>query len=87
MEEAKAEQDDEVQQRKGNVVLEVAEAAAHLRRKLSALVCGMQALKSGAHRRPLGRFRAGVHRVTRSATSLMLSAVGCVSALLGLLWV
>ena len=54
MEKAKAEQDDEVQQREGGVVFEVAEAAAHLRRELSPLVCGARALKSGAHRVPLG---------------------------------
>jgi hypothetical protein len=54
MAEAEAEQDDEVQQREGGVVLEVAEAAANLRRELSPLVCETHVLKSGAHRRPLG---------------------------------
>ena len=37
MEKAIAEQDDEVQQREGGVVFEVAEAATHLRRELSPL--------------------------------------------------
>ena len=53
MGEATPEQD-EVQQREGGVVLEVAEAASNLWRELSPLVCGVHALKSGAHRRPLG---------------------------------
>ena len=52
MEKATAEQGDEVEQREGGVVLEVAEAAAHLRRELSPLICGTHVLKSGAHRRP-----------------------------------
>ena len=48
MEKATAEQGDEVQQREGGVVLEVAEAAANLRCELSALICGVHVVKSKA---------------------------------------